>query len=76
MGGPTVSQAAHALCALHRLSEVMSIAVPSLHLSFLLCKMGTAIDMTSDNLCKAHRACAAWLTVGPPISEPLNCYHY
>lgn len=54
------------LTSLCSLSVLLSVLVPSLHLSFLLCEMGTAIDVTSDNLCKAHRACAAWLTVGPP----------
>lgn len=40
--GPTVSQAAHALCALHTLSEVMSIAVPISQRRKLRCREGTS----------------------------------
>ena len=50
--GPTVSQAAHALCALHTLSEVMSIAVPISQRRKLRCREGTSTLRKTD---REHR---------------------
>lgn len=57
MGGPTVSQAAHALCTLHRLSEVMSIAVPILQRRKLRCREGTSTLRRTD---REHRDVSPW----------------
>ena len=55
--GPTVSQAAHALCALHTLSEVMSIAVPISQRRKLRCREGTSTLRKTD---RKHRGVNPW----------------
>ena len=71
-GGPTVSQAAHALCILHRLSGVMSIAMPISQRRKLRCREGTSTLRKTD---REHRGVSPWQGGDSELLDPERLAH-